>query len=245
MSQMRVVLIAGGSGGIGKAIARRLAAPNRQLYIGYSRNRSAAEEIAAELNGSGLRAQACKLDVTQAGQAEELCAEIYQKCGQLDILVNAAGITRESPALGMDDEDWAAVLDVNLTGAFRLCRAAGKFMLLGRWGRMINLSSVVAHFGGRGQINYAAAKAGMERLTTVLAAELGRKGITANCVAPGVIETPMSERIRHEHGQELLAAIPAQRFGMPEEVAAAVAFLASEDAGYINGQVLRVDGGMP
>ena len=240
----RVALIAGGSGEIGGAAARRLARDGVVVCVGYRQNCERAEAVMEEIMREGGEAEILRLDLAEPGACESACEGIFERRGRLDILVNAAAVNRESPALGMEDEDWREVLDVNLTGAFRLCRAAGKFMMLNRWGRIINISSVSARIGGRGQINYAAAKAGVERMTEVLALELGRRGITANCVAPGVIESAMSERIIREHGDELLEAIPARRLGTPEDVAAAVAFLASEEATYINGHALRVDGGL-
>jgi len=240
----RVALVAGGSGEIGSAIAKDLAGTGMVVCVGYGSQSDRAAEVVDDIIRQGGQAEACALDVTDSVCVDERCEELYERLGSLDVLVNAAATNREAPALGMEDDDWNAVIDVNLSGAFRLCRAAGKYMILGRWGRIINVSSVSAHLGGRGQINYASAKAGLERMTEVLALELGRKGITANCIAPGVIETAMSERIRQEHRDALLASIPAQRFGTPADVVAAARFLASEEAGYINGQVLRVDGGM-
>jgi 3-oxoacyl-[acyl-carrier protein] reductase len=221
-----------------------LAADGAHVWVGYARHREAAEEVVAEIRGAGGSAEAVSLDVSHEGEAEAVCGAVFAASGRLDILANCAALNREAPALGMENEDWDAVLDVNLSGAFELARAAARYMLLGRWGRIINVSSVSATRGGRGQINYAASKAGMESMTRVLALELGRKGILANCVAPGVIETAMSERIRAEHGDRLLEQVAVRRFGKPEEVAEVVSFLASERSSYISGQVIRVDGGL-
>lgn len=240
----RVALIAGGSGAIGGASARRLAADGMRVFIGYSRNEETARGLAREIAAAGGAAEAIQLDVGDTAMIDAVCQGVFTRCGRLDVLVNSAALNIESPALALENEDWNAVIDANLSGAFRLARAAAKYMLLNRWGRIINISSIAAHFGGRGQANYAAAKAGLESLTRVLALELGRKGVLANCVAPGVIETRMSDRIRAEHGPRLLEAIAQGRFGRAGEVAEAVAFLAGERASYINGQVINVDGGM-
>jgi 3-oxoacyl-[acyl-carrier protein] reductase len=239
----RVALIAGASGGIGAAVARRLAANGATVHLGYHCHPLAAEEVAQEISNSGGQATSVALDLRNREQIDAVCSGIHACAGRLDILVNCAAINRETPALAMDDEMWREVLEINLDGAFRLARSAARYMMLGRWGRIINVSSIAAIRGGRGQINYATAKSGMEAMTRVLALELGRKGILVNCVAPGIIVTAMSERIRRHYGEEILKNISVKRYGRPEEVASAIAFLASDDAGYINGHILRVDGG--
>jgi len=225
-------------------VARRLAADGIAVHAGFHRRQEAAERLAESIRAAGGRAEPVPLDLAEPDRPDAVCQSIFDREGRLDILVNCAALVRESPAAGMDDATWRVSLETNLDGAFRLCRAAAKYMVLARRGRIVNLSSIVASRGGRGQANYAAAKAGLEALTRVLAIELGRKGITVNAVAPGVIETPLTERIRADHGPALLETIALERFGQPEEVAALVSFLASEAAGYITGQIVRIDGGM-
>ncbi|HEY3319290.1 MAG TPA: 3-oxoacyl-ACP reductase FabG [Planctomycetota bacterium] len=237
-SSTRVALVAGGTGGIGSAVVRKLSQRGLHVVIGWRSNSAEAERVSQGKNASAIR-----LDLNDPAMIESVCEAVYTRHGRLDVLVNCAAINREAPALGMDDETWQEVLRGNLDGAFRLCRSAAKFMLLGRWGRIVNLSSIVAHRGGRGQINYAAAKAGIEAMTRVLAAEIGRKGVLVNCVAPGVVETEMSKRIRDEHGDRLREEIALRRFATPEEIAEVVAFLVSEECSYITGQTLHADGG--
>lgn len=238
-----VALIAGTTGGIGQAVAKELAQNGRAVFLGFHKNADGAAKLAKEIRDSGGKATPVKLDLGDAASIGAACAEVERTAGRLDVLVNCAALNIEAPAAGMDDETWRAVLATNLDGAFRLCRAAARLMLLNRWGRIVNVSSISAVRGGRGQVNYAVSKAGVEALTRVLALELGRKGVRVNCVAPGVIETVLSERMRKEHGKELLDEVSVRRFGKPEEVARVIAFLASEAASYINGQVIRVDGG--
>ena len=243
-SEQRVALVSGGSGGIGGAVVRSLARAGVSVVVGHNRGAPAAARISEAIRAEGGRAEAVHLDVLDTKNVDCVCRGTFDRHGRLDILVNCAAVNYEAPAAGMDDATWRDVINTNLDGAFRLCRAAAKYMVLGRWGRIVNLSSVAAVRGGRGQINYAASKAGVEAMTRVLALELGRKGILANCIAPGLIETAMSERVRKEYKEELLSSIALRRFGSAGDVAELVAFLVSDAAGYITGQVIRVDGGM-
>jgi len=238
-SSPNVGLIVGASGEIGTAVAKKLADQGLKLYV-------TARTNMAKVNALGEKLSAvtpCELDLRNSEQIEHLCETIYEKEGRLDVLVNCAAINIENPAPAMTDKDWNEVIEINLTGAFRLCRSVAKYMMVGRYGKIVTVSSVAASTGGRGQINYAAAKAGLESMTRVLALELGRKNITVNSVAPGCIETRMTSRVRHEYGEKILENIALRRFGTPEEIAELIRFLVSDACTYMTGQVIRIDGG--
>ncbi len=237
----RRALVTGATGGIGAAIARALHAQGAVVVLSGTRENVLAERV-AEL-GEGAFAAPCNLADMEAvkalpAQAAELAG------GAIDILVNNAGITRDNIAMRLKPEDWQAVIDVNLTAAFLLSQGVMRAMMKQRFGRIINISSVVGQTGNAGQANYAAAKAGMIGFGKALAQELASRNITVNAIAPGFIETPMTEALSEQQREALFARIPAGRFGTPEDVAAAAVFLASEEAGYITGQTLGVNGGM-
>ncbi|MCC7265088.1 MAG: 3-oxoacyl-[acyl-carrier-protein] reductase [Candidatus Latescibacteria bacterium] len=242
--QGKTALVTGGSRGIGRAIALRLAAEGADVAV-CARKVEAAEAVAGELQALGVRALARPADVASFAQAGALVEAVLAEWGKLDILVNNAGITRDNLLLRMSEEEWDAVLDTNLKGAFNCCKAAARAMVKARSGRIINISSVVGLMGNAGQANYAASKAGLCGFTKSLARELASRNITANVVAPGLVpETGMTGDLDEKALEKLLAQVPLGRPGLPEDVAHAVAFLASEQAAYITGQVLCVDGGM-
>ena len=237
----RVALVTGASRGIGRAIAATLAAQGF-LVIGTATTEAGAQAIGAALAAHG--GQGLALDVNDAAAAEAAVEAIVKAHGGLHVLVNNAGITRDTLALRMKDEDWDAVLDTNLKAVFRLCRSAMRPMMKQRWGRIVNITSVVGASGNAGQANYAAAKAGVAGMTRALARELGSRQITVNCIAPGFIATDMTEVLPEAQKAALLGQIPLGRLGTPEEIAHAVAFLASPLAGYVTGVELHVNGGM-
>ena len=233
-------LVTGASGGIGADIARAL--HKAGASVGLSGTRVAPlEELAAEL---GERAYVLPCNLSDAAEVDGLVGKAAAAMGSVDILVNNAGITRDTLILRMSDEDWQSVIDVNLTATFRLCRAAVKPMMKARSGRIINISSVVAQMGNPGQVNYVASKAGMVGMSKALAQEVASRGITVNCVAPGFIETAMTEKLNDAQREVILRAVPQGRMGKPSEIAAAVVYLASQEAGYVTGTTLHVNGGM-
>ena len=236
----QTALVTGASGGIGGAIARALHSQGAQVMVAGTR-REALSTLANEL---GQSAHIGLADFVDPAAVDRLVKDAETAMGRIDILVNNAGITRDALALRMDDESWRAVIEVNLTAAFRLTRAALRGMIRRRHGRVIGVTSVVAFTGNAGQANYAAAKAAMIGMSKSIAAEIAGRGITVNCIAPGAITTAMTEKLTAEQRSRLLGAIPAGRFGAPEHVAAAVVFLASPEAGYVTGQTLHVNGGM-
>ncbi len=239
----RVAIITGASRGIGKAIALRLARDGRHVVLA-SRALVQLEGLAAEISAEGGSAEPAALDVADSGAVADLIDRVAEHHGRLDILVNNAGITRDGLILRMSDEDFDAVLNVNLRSVFVACRAAARPMMRGRFGRIVNIGSVSGITGNAGQANYAAAKAGLIGLTKTIAKELGAKGITANVVAPGFVDTEMTQGLPSAVKDEVLKNIPVRRFGMVADIAEAVSYVSSDGAGYLTGQVLTVDGGL-
>jgi 3-oxoacyl-[acyl-carrier protein] reductase len=245
MKQMAsVALVTGAARGIGRAIAIFLARPGLTLYLNDIALGEEASRTRQEVAGRGAQAKLIEFNVADAGQVQQAVDEILKESGRLDLLVNNAGITRDNLILRMKEEEWDAVLAVNLKGAYNCIRAVSKAMVKQRFGRIINISSVVGVMGNAGQANYVASKAGLIGLTKSVARELASRNITVNAVAPGFIQTEMTESLPAKVKEEMLARIPLGRFGTPEEVAQTVAFLASEAAAYLTGQVIHVNGGM-
>ncbi len=238
--QAKRALVTGASGGLGGAIARALHAQGAEVALSGTRT-DALEALAGELAG---RVHVLPSDLSDKAAANKLVEDAQGAMGGLDILVNNAGIARDALMMRMKDEDWEAVLEVNLTATFRLARAALRPMVRQRWGRIIGITSTVGVTGNPGQANYAASKAGMIGMTKALAAEVATRGITVNCVAPGFITTAMTDALDAKQKERVVGAIPSGRLGAPEDVAASVVFLASEEAGYVTGQTLHVNGGM-
>jgi 3-oxoacyl-[acyl-carrier protein] reductase len=238
----RVALVTGASRGIGRAIAMRLASQGATV-IAAARGTN-AQAVADEITAAGRKATAQTLDITDTASVEAAAAAVMAAHGRIDILVNNAGITKDQLMLRMKRDDWDAVLQTNLTGAYTCVQSVLKTMIKQRSGRIISITSVVGQAGNAGQVNYAASKAGLIGFTKALALEVASRGITVNAVAPGLIETDMTKGISEGAHEEWAARIPLKRLGTPEDIAAAVAFLASDEASYITGQVLAVNGGM-
>jgi 3-oxoacyl-[acyl-carrier protein] reductase len=236
----KVALVTGSTRGIGRAIAATLGECGARVAV-VGRDKAKAEDVARELDG-GARGFAC--DVSDTAAVAKLVSDVEAAFGSLDILVNNAGITRDNIVMRIRDDDWNAVIDANLRGAFATIRAASRGMMKRRWGRIVNIASVVGLTGNKGQANYAASKAGLIGLTKSVAKELGSRNILVNAVAPGFIDTEMTTAMTPEARNALIGMIPLERLGSPADVASAVAFLASDHAAYITGQVIVVDGGM-
>ncbi len=241
---MKTALVTGSSRGLGRAIALRLAEDGWAIAVHYAASAGPAEEVASQIRDNGGKAETFQADVADAASCTALIKDVTASFGSLRLLVNNAGITRDTLALRMKEDDWDAVISTNLSAAFHLSKAALRGMLKQEHARIVNISSVVALMGNVGQANYVAAKAGLGGLTRALAQEYGGRGVTVNAVAPGFIESDMTASLPEELQADYLKRIPAGRFGKPADVAALVAFLASESAGYINGQTIAVDGGM-
>ena len=237
----KTALVTGATGGIGAAIAKALHKAGATVAISGTRA-NVLEELKAELGGDRVHVLPCNL--SDASAVEKLVPEAEAAMGALDILVNNAGITKDGLAMRMKDEDWNAVIDVNLTASFRLARAAMRGMMKKRWGRIVNITSVVGVTGNPGQANYVASKAGVIGLTKSMAQELAARNVTVNAVAPGFIATPMTDVLNDKQKESILGRVPAGKLGTPEDIAAAVLYLASEEAGYVTGQTLHVNGGM-
>ena len=236
----KTALVTGASGGIGAEIARVLHGAGATVGLSGTRLEP-LEALAAEL---GERAFVLPCNLSVPDEVEGLVKRAVEAMGSVDVLVNNAGITKDGLAMRMSDEDWSSVIDVNLTATFRLCRAAIRGMMKARWGRIINISSIVGTTGNAGQVNYAASKAGMVGMSKSLAAEVASRGITVNAVAPGFIGTAMTDKLNEAQKAAILGVVPAGRMGMPDEIAAAVLYLASVEAGYVTGATLHVNGGM-
>lgn len=240
----KVALVTGGSRGIGKAVVHALAKEGAKVAFTYNSNAEAANNVVKELELDQREAIAFQADAADGQRADEVVNAVVEKWGQLDILVNNAGIIKDGLLAAMTAENWLAVINTNLNSVYHYCHAAIRPMMSARKGRIVNISSVAAHYGNPGQTNYAATKGGIEGFTRCLAKEVGRRGITVNAVAPGFIATDMTEAIRNAAEAEITKHIALKRLGQPDDIAHAVTYLATDDASYVTGHVLTVDGGL-
>ncbi|MEX2462170.1 MAG: 3-oxoacyl-[acyl-carrier-protein] reductase [Paenibacillaceae bacterium] len=244
MLEGKVALVTGGSRGIGRAIAISLAEAGANVVVNYAGNEAAAAEVAAHIESLGRKALIIKANVGVSSEVDAMVKQTLEAFGQLDILVNNAGITRDNLIMRMKDEEFDEVINTNLKGVFNCVRSVTRTMMKQRSGRIINISSVVGMLGNPGQANYVAAKAGVIGLTKSAARELASRGITVNAIAPGFITTDMTDKLSDELKAQLLQQIPLARFGQPDDIAKTVLFLASNEASYMTGQTLHIDGGM-
>ena len=240
----KTALVTGGSRGIGRACVARLAAEGATVAFLYQQNAAAAEKLVAELAAAPGKVRAIQADVRDFARAHQVVDALFEEWERLDVLVNSAGIVRDGLLGSMTEGQWREVIDTNLGGTFNYCHAVTQPMMMARRGSIVNLSSTAAEFAARGQVNYAASKGGIDSLTRSLAKELAQRKVRVNAVAPGLIATDMSEVVRSLAGDKLKEIIPMKRIGSPEDVANAVAFLASDEASYLTGQIIRVDGGL-
>jgi len=236
----RKVMLTGGTGGLGKAIAKRLVDRGAIVTISGTK-KTVLDEISSELSQNAFF---LVNDLSESGAVEKLLSFAYEKMGEVDILINNAGITRDGLMVRMGDDDWLDVIAINLTAGFKLARGCLKSMMKNRWGRIINISSVVGFTGNPGQANYASSKAGIIGMTKSLAAEVASRNITVNCIAPGYIKTAMTESLTEKQTSELLKLVPSGRMGVPEDIAASVLYLSSEEASYLTGQTIHINGGL-
>ena len=240
----KIAVVTGGSRGIGAAIAKKLASRGMTVIINYCGSEDRALAVKSAIEAAGGQAEAWRCDVSDCGQCEAFVKAVMEKYGRIDVLVNNAGITRDGLMMRMSDEDFSRVIDTNLKGTFYMMRFASRHMLKAKKGRIINMASVVGLMGNAGQVNYAASKAGVIGATKSAAKELASRGITVNAIAPGVIDTEMTGALSEKVQEQILTQIPLGTFGKPEDIANCAAFLASDEAAYITGQVIQVDGGM-
>ena len=240
----KIAVVTGGSRGIGAAIAKKLASQGMTVIINYCGSEDRALAVKSEIEAAGGQAEAWRCDVSDCGQCESFVKAVMEKYGRIDVLVNNAGITRDGLMMRMTDEAFSRVIDTNLKGTFYMMRFASRHMLKAKKGRIINMASVVGLMGNAGQVNYAASKAGVIGATKSAAKELASRGITVNAIAPGFIDTEMTGALSEKVQEQILTQIPLGTFGKPEDIANCAAFLASDEAAYITGQVIQVDGGM-